>query len=203
MKKYLFLLSLVISASLYAEDFKILFLNTESIKIGSTTYTVGDVFSDTEKIHWKNGKQAMKVLSLETNKQYVLVSEDFKQRKLKSAKDYLVKNNRLSTRGIGSFSSVAASLGDRCYWLDPTFISVDYEPDDGEFFYLKSEESVVPLMYSDGQLVLDSRIWGENKPHQTVVDVMFRFFDGIDELVCPDYLIIPVETQIGKGKISR
>ena len=41
-------------------------LNTESINIGSVSRKTGDVFSDSEKIFWKDGKQAMKVLSLET-----------------------------------------------------------------------------------------------------------------------------------------
>lgn len=95
MRKIVLLALLLVSVSLRAEDFKILFINTESIKIGKTTRVAGDVFSDAEKIFWKDGKQAMKVMSLDTKKQYVLVSEDFRQRKLKSAKDFIVKNNEL------------------------------------------------------------------------------------------------------------
>ena len=82
MRKILLYALLLASVSLQAEDFKILFINTESIKIGKNTCVAGDVFSGGDKILWKDRKQAMKVISLETKKQYVLVSEDFKQRKL-------------------------------------------------------------------------------------------------------------------------
>ena len=137
MRKILLFAFLLISVSLQAEDFKILFVNTESIKIGKNTCVAGDVFSDAEKIFWKDGKQAMKVISLKTKKQYVLVSEDFKQRKLKSAKDFIVKNNRLSTRGIGNLATVVGQVGEKIYWLNPTLITIDYEPEDGEYFFLK------------------------------------------------------------------
>ena len=183
MRKIVLLALLLLSVSLRAEDFKILFINTESIKIGKTTRVAGDVFSDAEKIYWKDGKQAMKVLSLDTKKQYVLVSEDFRQRKLKSAKDFIVKNNRLSTRGIGNLSSVAALLGDRIYWLNPTLITIEYEPEEGEFFFLKAKDEEIKLEMDGQQLILDERIWGESVPSQIETDLYFHYKDGENELV--------------------
>ena len=196
MRKIVLLALLLLSVSLRAEDFKILFINTESIKIGKTTRVAGDVFSDAEKIYWKDGKQAMKVLSLDTKKQYVLVSEDFRQRKLKTAKDFIVKNNRLSTRGIGNLSSVAALLGDRIYWLNPTLITIEYEPEEGEFFFLKAKDEEIKLEMDGQLLILDERIWGESVPCQIETDLYFHYKDGENELVDPGVLIIPLPNEI-------
>ena len=196
MRRFCFLVLLLVSASLHAEDFKILFINTESIKIGKNTCVAGDVFSDGDKIFWKDGKQAMKVISLETKKQYVLVSEDFKQKKLKSAKDFIVKNNRLSTRGIGNLAMVAGQVGEKVYWLNPTPISIDYEPEDGEYFFLKVKDEEIRLKMEDQQLVLDDRIWGEKNPNPTETDLYFHYKDGDNELVSSGIMIIPLPSEI-------
>ena len=140
---------------MHAEEFRILYLNTENIKIGKTVYNVGDTFNDNEKIYWKDGKQAMKVISLDTKKQYVLVSEDFKKRKMKSARDFIVKNNRLSTRGQGNLSTVRRQIGDHIYLLDSILIPIDYEVEEGEYFYLKYKDKQQPLTMVDGQLLFD------------------------------------------------
>lgn len=196
MRKLLVILALIASVTTRAEDFKILFLNTESIKIGKTVRKVGDTFNDGEKIFWKDGKQAMKVISLDTKKQYVLVSEDFKQRKLKSAKDFIVKSNRLSTRGIGSLSAVQAQVGDKIYWVDPILIAIDYEPEEGEYFFLKYDDQVFPLKITDGQLVFDAKIWGDTEIRPIETDLFFHYNDGDDELVSQGILIIPLPSEI-------
>ncbi len=196
MRRLLFILALLASASMRAEDFKILFLNTENIKIGKTVRAVGDTFNDGEKIYWKDGKQAMKVISLETKKQYVLVSEDFSKRKLKSVKDFLSKSNRLSTRGIGSLSAVKAQVGDIIYWVDPVLIAIEYEPGDGEFFFLRYEGKDIPLEITDGQLVLGAKIWSGAEIASIEPDLYFHYNDGEDELVSQGILIIPLPSEI-------
>lgn len=196
MRRFFILVLLLVSTSLRAEDFKILFINTESIKIGKNTCFVGDVFGDGDKIFWKDGKQAMKVLSLETKKQYVLVSEDFKQRKMKSVKDFIVKSNRLSTRGIGKLSSVSACVGDRIYWFAPTLIAVDYEPVEAEYFFITYEGRDYRLPFEDGQLVFDSTIWGNQEPRAVEADLLYHYADGENEVVSPGVLIIPLPREI-------
>ena len=196
MRKILLLTLLLISASLQAEDFKILFLNTDNIKIGKTIHVAGDVFSDSEKIHWKDGKQAMKVISLETKRQYVLVSEDFKQRRIKSAKEYILKNNRLSTRGSGQLSRVAAQFGDRVYCFNPTLITIDYKLDDGEFFFLLIGERAVPLEMDGSQVILDERIWGEGDGSPIQADFFIQYVDGKNELIRSGVLLIPLPSSV-------
>lgn len=196
MRKILLFALLLFSVSLRAEDFKILFINTESIKIGKTTRVAGDVFCDAEKIFWKDGKQAMKVISLDTKKQYVLVSEDFMQRKLKSAKDFIVKNNRLSTRGIGNLSTVGGQVGEKVYWFNPTLITIDYELEESEYFFLKVKDEEIRLEMEDQQLVLDEHIWSEGHPSPTEADLYFHYKDGDNELVNSGILIIPLPSEI-------
>lgn len=197
MRKILFLILLLDSLSLYAEDFKILYLNTESVKIGRTVRKIGDTFKDNEVIHWKKDKrQAMKVLSLDTKKHYVMVSEDFKQRKMKSAKDYLEKNNRLSTRGLGSLSTVSSQIGDKIYWLESASVSIDYEPYPEEYFLLKCEGREVALTIVDGQLVFDRSIWCGDEPHQLEADLYYHYKEGDNELVSSGILIVPMPSKI-------
>ena len=196
MRRLFLLLALMASVSMRAEDFKILFLNTESIKIGKTVCVVGDTFNDSEKIFWKDGKQAIKVMSLDTKKQYVLVSEDFKQRKMKSAKDFIIKNNRLSTRGIGNLSAVARQIGDKIYWVDPIIIDVAFKPEKGEYYYLVIDLRKHILEYSDGHLVFDSGIWGDSTPTQETADLFFHFSDGSDELVSSEIEIVPLPNEV-------
>ena len=196
MRRFLLILTLFASVSVYAEDFKILFVNSESIKIGKAVRKAGDTFSDTERIYWKDGKQAMKVISLETKKQYVLVSEDFKKKKMKSAKDFILKNHRLSTRGLGRLSDVGDQIGDYLYWFDPTLISIDYELDEGEYFFLRIEEKDLPIDIVDSQLLFDSRIWGDKEPRQLETDLYFHYNSGENELVDPGIIIIPLPEEI-------
>lgn len=126
----------------------------------------------------------------------MLVSEDFKQRKLKSAKDYIIKSNRLSTRGIGNLASVATIVGDRIYWFDPTLIAADYEPEEGEYFFIRYDGQSYRLVFEDGQIVFSSSIWGEQELRPLEVDLMYHYADGEEELVSQGILIIPLPSEI-------
>lgn len=196
MRKLLLFVMLFVSTSLMAEDFKILFINTDSIKIGKNTCVAGDVFSDTGNIFWKDSKQAMKVISLDSKTQYVMVSEDFKNRKLKSAKDFVVKYNRLSTRGIGSLSSVASQIGEKLYWFNPTLIKIDYELEDGEYFFIMAGNKRIQLEMDDQQLVLDERLWGDENPAPIEIDLYFHYQNGDDVLVNSGILVTPLPSKI-------
>ena len=196
MRRFILILTLFASVSVHAEDFRILFVNSESIKIGKTIRKAGDTFSDTERIYWKDEKQAMKVISIETKKQYVLVSEEFKKKKMKSVKDFIFKNHRLSTRGIGRLSDVGAQVGDIVYWLDTTLISIDFEPEEGEYFFLRINEKDLPIEIMESQLVFDSKIWGEMEPSQLEADLFFHYNTGENELINPGLLFVPLPSEI-------
>ena len=138
----------------------------------------------------------MKVLSLDSKKQYVLVSEDFKLKKMKSAKDFIVKNNRLSTRGIGGLSSTADIIGDKIYWLNPTIITIDYTPDNGEYFFFVVNGENTILEMDGRQLVIDERIWDGADPLPIECDLYYHYSNGGNELINPNILIIPLPSEI-------
>ena len=94
---------------------------------------------------------------------------------MQSIKPYRSKNNRLSTRGIGNLSSVAALLGDRIYWLNPTLITIEYEPEEDEFFFLKANDEEIKLEMDGTQLIFDGRIWGKSVPSQIETDLYFHY----------------------------
>ena len=194
-------LLLCVSFAASAQDFEILFVNTGTIKIGGKDLKKGDVFYESDKISWKDDKQAMKVLSLSDYKQYVLVSPEFKQNKIKTVKDYLVRTNRMSTRGSGSLSSVARQLGNTVYVVDTTRIPIAYQPDESEYFFLVSSGKRFELGYKDGHLVLSPDIWKEESP--VTCELHFHFSDGEEECVMEELSIIPLPKEILNGNRRR
>lgn len=191
MRKFILLFAVFISFSASAQDFKILFVNTGTVRIGGKDLSAGDVFNQSETIYWSDARQAIKALSLSDNKQYVFASTDFKERKLKSAKDYLVKSNRLSSRGIGSLSSVGRQIGETLYVIDSTEVSINYEPDESEFFFLLSNGNRHELQYKDGKLLFTPDIW-DCKSEAISVDLYFHYADGDDECVIEELCIMPL-----------
>ena len=201
MRKLLLLLTILISVSASAQDFKILFLNTETIRIGGKNLKKGDYFNQSDKIQWSNDEQAMRVLSLSDKKQFILVSNDFKERELKSAKDFMVKTHHLSTRGIGSLSTVARKLGETIYVIDTTVVVVNYLPDASEYFFVTFDGSRRTLDCKDGNLVLTPDIWAKNEPVN--VCLLFHNADGIEEMVSESIQIVPLPEKISKTKKKK
>ena len=74
MRRFFVLLAICFSVSATAQDFKVLFVNTGTVRIGGKDLSAGDVFNQSETIQWSDDKQAIKALSLSDNKQYVFVS---------------------------------------------------------------------------------------------------------------------------------
>ena len=117
-------LALIISAMCFsitslADNYKILQMNTPSVKIGNQICKTGDVFPDAEPILWSNDKQAIKAMNLKTKQIKLFAAKVFQNLEAKSIKDYYLKNNHLSTRGgINTFSDLAEELSDTIYLYD-------------------------------------------------------------------------------------
>lgn len=75
-------------------------LNTDYIKIGNKSYTIGDKFSDNEVIHWSTAKQEMWVKYTDGNDRdkRCLTQSAFAKRNAKSVRDYYRKINHPSSR---------------------------------------------------------------------------------------------------------
>lgn len=181
MRRIISLLLVLASISATAQDFKILFVNTGTIRVGGKNLAKGDCFKESDKIAWSNDKQAIRVQSLTDNKQYVLSARDFKQRGLSSSKDYLVRTNRLSTRGSGSLYSVARQIGETIYILDSARVSINYRPYESEYFFLLLGNERHLLEMEDDQLVFDSSVFKGQEPLEA--DLYYHYADGKEECV--------------------
>lgn len=202
MRKVLLLLSLCLSFTATAQDFKILFLNTETIKIGGKDLKKGDVFNESDKIVWKDDKQAMKVLSLSDYKQFVITAPGFKQNKVQNLKDYMVRSNRLSTRGSGSLSSVERQIGETLYVIDTTEVSISFEPNESEFFFLLKDGDRHILEYKEGRLLFTPDIW-DGRQDMITVNLFFHHSDNEEEIVIEDLIIVPIPEAIQLKKSRR
>ena len=61
MRLSLISLLLFIASSAFADDYKILYLSTETIKIGGKTLRKGDTFNDKAVIEWSLQSQSMRI----------------------------------------------------------------------------------------------------------------------------------------------
>lgn len=61
MRLSLISLLLFIASSAFADDYKILYLSTETIKIGGKTLRKGDTFNDKAVIEWTLNSQSMRI----------------------------------------------------------------------------------------------------------------------------------------------
>ena len=81
------------------EKYRIEFMNCKRILVGDKWLRVNDIFEDPMTIHWQNGKQFMRVRSLQTQKEYSLNKEMFVEAKVQNLHDFLFKSKSPSTRG--------------------------------------------------------------------------------------------------------
>lgn len=117
----LFIMGLV--TTVLADNYKILLMNTKTIKIGTRVYKKGDMFSDDSVIFWEKDKQALKAQNLTTKEIRLFAEPEFKAKDCKTIKDYYIKNNRLSARAGGlTLSDMAEGLTGTFYLLDTIFI---------------------------------------------------------------------------------
>ena len=100
MKQYLILLILtVFSCSiLRADDYKILFTNSNDVLVDGKKIQVGATFNDKSIITWSKGKerQAIKAVNTKTNKMCLFVSQSLEKNSL-TALEILTANKHLST----------------------------------------------------------------------------------------------------------
>lgn len=67
MKQILLTLLLFIATSAYADDYKILYLSTETIEIGGRKLRKGDTFNDKATIKWTLASQSMRIKRIKGN----------------------------------------------------------------------------------------------------------------------------------------
>ena len=126
-----------------ANNYKILQMNTPSVKIGNQLCKKGDIFSDEEEIFWHNDKQAFKAQNMETKEIRLFVGQDFKSKSSKSIKYYYLKTAHLSTRGsIIALSDLAEALPDTLYLCDSITIESPVGMNSDYYYFLKYKKMI-------------------------------------------------------------
>ena len=131
------LIFLSVSSTLWADNYKILKMNTSSIKIVKRICKTGDVFSDKSVIYWVKEKQAFRAQNLKTKEIRLFVEPEFRSKGCKTIKDYYVKINHLSTRGgMLGLDDLAEEMPDTLYLWDEFIMESPYQLDDNSYFYV-------------------------------------------------------------------
>lgn len=166
-KAALVLLALCLSMALLADNYKILQMNTPSVKIGNKLYKTGDVFPDSDPISWANDKQAIKAMNLSTKQIKLFAAKVFKDIEAKSIKDYFLKNSHLSTRGgVVTFSDLTEELSDTIYLYESVQIESPVKIDSISSYLISYEQNGIKkwrtLMSTDMYFYISRELFGEN-----------------------------------------
>lgn len=188
--KKLFPVIMIVSlvTSVWADNYKILQMNTKTIKIGNRVYKKDEVFSGDSIIHWSNAKQALKAQNIETKKIELFVADAFQKKESKSIKDYYIKNNRLSARIFG-LSEMADYLSDTFYLLDTIYIETQVPVDSTRYFYIsfhdEGKEIRRTLPMQDDELIINRSMFPLADNYKGTNVSLSYTCKGIDE----DYLL--------------
>lgn len=183
-KSIIAFLALLVTATIWADDYKILKMNTPSIKIGKRICKSGDVFSDQDKILWSADKQAIKVQNLKTKEIRLFVGNDFFTKKSTSIKDYYVKTNHLSTRGnMMTLEEFAEQLPDTLYLWEDITMELPFAPEDSSFFFIaykdkNGSDRKSMLETADDSITVSRQSFGHEEDRDEIT-VSFNYHDGL------------------------
>ncbi len=107
------LLSLV--QLLSAVNYKVLFVNSGTVKIGGKKAVRDMVFDEKEDIEWSSENQAMKVQNMSSSRVIIIAAKSLLEKKTKSLSDYFGRVKHLSTRGYVSHNIITDTVS---YLLD-------------------------------------------------------------------------------------
>lgn len=139
MKKSLFMMmAFLIAMMVFADDYKILYMNMSSVMIGSRECRKGDLFSSDSTIVWTNGRQAIKAQNLQNKEIFLFTERAFKSNSSMTIKDYLFKTKRMSSRATGlSLSELSELLTDTFDLLDTIRFESPVPMDSTRSYYIQ------------------------------------------------------------------
>lgn len=190
-KAFLISLILFLTLVIWADNYKILQLNTSYVKIGNRNCTKGDVFSDESVIFWERDKQAFKAQNLNTKEIKLFAEPDFRAKGSKTIKEYYVKTNRLSARGGGS--SALDDIPDTMFLCDSIIMEMPVRMDSSCFCCIEynheNNKLRQRLNYKDQNIFIDKSIFEETlRDHDIQVTLLYHMPD--EEFLLKDSLTI-------------
>ena len=157
------LLLVVLSGTIHAVRYKILYLNTASVKVGIRVLKVGDYFSekDVPSIDWKSA-QVIKVRNEESKRTCVITERKNELDFNPSLTDYLTKDKLLVTR---NYDSKALQL------LDSITLNVTGAKKTSKFIAVWHDgvykvRTELPLSKDGKHLYLTRSIYGHHTPQK-------------------------------------
>jgi len=193
-------LALIISAMCFsitsmADNYKILQMNTPSVKIGNQICKTGDVFRDAEPILWSNDKQAIKAMNLKTKQIKLFAAKVFLNLEAKSIKDYYIKKNHLSTRGgINTFSDLAEELSDTIYLYDVVQVESPVKVDSLSSYLISyvqnGEKKWRALMSIDNYFYLCRELFNEVDDRTEYTLTLYFRKKGIEDYMISDEIVV-------------
>ena len=192
-KLLLFFLNVFIITTICADNYKVLYVNSPSVKIDNKKCVKGMIFSDVSQVMWPHkGMQAIKALNMESKVIELFVSIKKEQQK-GSVMDYYIRNNHLSTRGdmqLGNLNDLAKILNDKFYLINDTIeIDPPINLKDGRFFYVTFEQNGIikskELPHEGRTLFITRSLLECNKKTSAEINVKVFFSSEIEK----DYLL--------------
>lgn len=173
-------LALIASLLVWADNYKILQMNTPHVKIGKRNCSKGDVFSDKSVIHWEQKKQAFKAQNMKTKEIRLFVETDFSAKGCKTIKDYYLKTNRLSSRG--SEGSALDEISDTLYLCDSVIMDIPVEMDSTHYCYIvyENKDSKIQqrLRHKDQSFIIDKDLFDDKIREKDIkVDLFYHMPD--------------------------
>ena len=162
-------------APIKADTYKVLYANSENIKIGNQPAKKGVTFNDKDRIIWTSGEQALKVLNLSTNHVMVIAKRAFDRQRARSLADYLHRVKHMSTRDFGTASVVTDTV---YYMLDTLLIDAGKHYGDDKIdkaIVIINGDSVVTQIkktQDKKEFVLTKSIFGSKTPQLVYIDIV-------------------------------
>ena len=196
------------TAALQAENYRILYVNTDSVRIGGRMLSAGDIFKETEDIQWTEDLQSIKVIGTDSRQILVLVAKEMEGKNKKSVFDYLMPVNSMSMACRSEIFSIIFGDTDTTppipnieyshssrYLLDTLFLPVLPENEGGRYI---GRTFRIPLVKTDSSRIAVPRKDMESIPSGPFTVNVFLVPEKTIEyiLYIEDMEIIPVPLKL-------
>lgn len=197
MKRVVILLNCILWALMFSfgmnaqesVTYKVLFVNSPTIKIGSKNVKQGDVFTYPCEIEWENKKQAFRAINVKSGKQQMFFASA-----PESHRKELTEVRRMSTRNesVGLEKEELAKLfGSKICMLDTVVISTPLLTDENHYFKIRVKTAAFSREYKlpvgeKGEFVLPREILADGKKRisrHLKTDVLYYMPDDIIEII--------------------
>ena len=154
-----------------ADNYKILYLNSNQIKINGKPAKVGQNFNEKAVITWSEDRQAMKVIETNSHVRYLMVAR-LSEGNEQTAFQILTRNKHLSTHDdsatANNIMQLKAALSNNYDLLDAIEIPTKLKQDDSHYF-------LCTFQYGDTKLI--KKLTGNNN-NMLVIDKTIFLVDG-------------------------